>query len=106
MGDEQWVDTFIFRLLIFEKLEWERLYLFVVKRKSFYLSIREQVKLNVMSNFRLGEIYNISLNDVKLLLWIKIEAEKVVDKNRQKIVNGVVLQMRSRKVFVYRFLDI
>lgn len=35
-----------------------------------------------MSNFRLGEIYNISLNDVKLLLWIKIEAEKVVDKNR------------------------
>lgn len=35
-----------------------------------------------MSNFRLGEIYNISLNDVKLLLWIKIEAEKVVEKNR------------------------
>lgn len=35
-----------------------------------------------MSNFRLGEIYNILFNDVKLLLWIKIEAEKVVEKNR------------------------
>lgn len=35
-----------------------------------------------MLNFRLGEIYNISFNDVKLLLWIKIEAEKVVEKNR------------------------
>lgn len=106
MGDEQWVDTPTSRLSISEKSEWERLYLSAVKRKSLHLSIREQAKLNAMSNFRPGEIHNISLNDAKPLPWIKTEAEKAADKNRQKIVNGVVLQMRPRKASVHRFSDI
>lgn len=106
MGDEQWVDTPTSRLSISEKSEWERLYLSAVKRKSLHLSIREQAKLNAMSNFRPGEIHNISLNDAKPLPWIKTEAEKAAEKNRQKIVNGVVLQMRPRKASVHRFSDI
>ena len=106
MGDEQWEEPPSSRLSTTEKSEWERLYLSAVKRKNLHLSIREQAKLNAMSNFRPGEIHNISLSDAKPLPRIKTEAEKGAERNRQKIVNGVVLQMRPRKASVHRFSDI
>ncbi|XP_062606743.1 uncharacterized protein LOC134268491 [Saccostrea cucullata] len=106
MGDSQWEEPPNARLSTTEKSEWERLYLSAVKRRNLHLSIREQAKLNAMTHFRPGEIHNIPLNDAKALPRIKTDAERTAEKNRQKIVNGVVLQMRPRKASVHRFSDI
>ncbi|XP_048777282.2 uncharacterized protein LOC125681300 [Ostrea edulis] len=106
MGDSQWEETASPRLSTSEKSEWERLYLSAMKRRNLHLSIREQAKLNAMSHFRPGEIHSIPLNDAKPLPRIKTEAEKMAERNRQKVVNGVILQMRPRKASVHRFSDI
>jgi hypothetical protein len=106
MGDNPWEEAATPRLSTTEKCDWERLYISALKRKNLHLSVREQSKLNAMSHFRPGEIHSIPLNDAKPLPRIKTEAEKMVERNRQKIVNGVVLQVRPRKASVHRFSDI